>query len=274
MSRGLTEKRVPRASEYRTILSGDIELGYRVSGSGSPVILVHGLAEDGASWDEVAAILSEGHKVHALDFRGHGASQAGQGDGTLGQLADDLNRFIEAVTGPAVLVGFSLGGMIVLEAGLRRPDLASKVMAVGTSSKVGRAAAEFFAARIALLESDPSAFAVALADDTAGQLHHRKELTAGIAAARVKAVGQGAGYINAARAMLGVVQAPLTERLSGIKVPVHIIQGLQDQYCPLRAAEIMREAMPFATYGEIPDAGHLIAADQPELLAAEILKNI
>src|SRR5690606_14573784 len=42
MSRDLTEKRVPRASEYRTILSGDIELGYRVSGSGSPVILVHG----------------------------------------------------------------------------------------------------------------------------------------------------------------------------------------------------------------------------------------
>lgn len=253
------------------VLLGDIEVAYRKAGSGAPVVFVHGLAEDGSSWDGIFERLPVGVSAFAADLRGHGGTTLGQGDGTSAQLADDLAAFLEAVTGPAVCIGFSLGGVIVLEAALRRPDMLRKAIVVGTSSKVGRAAAAFFEERIGQLQSDPEGFRRALAADTEAQIVTERSRAAGISARRIAAVGDGAGYANAARAMIALAAAPLTERLRDIRVPVHIIQGAGDVFCPKKAADILREAMPQASYSEIPDAGHLIAVDQPDLLARDIV---
>ena len=261
------------AVETGTVRLGDIEVGYTRTGSGEPVVFIHGLAEDAGSWSEVTRRL-EGVRAHALDLRGHGRSSAGDGDGTVSQLAGDLLAYLEKVTGPAACVGFSLGGVIVLEAALQRPDLVRQAIVVGTSSKVGRAAAAFFEERVEQVRSDIEGFRQALAADTDAQLAHNRDDIAGIAVRRVAAVGEGAGYVNAARAMIAVASAPLTDRLRDIRTPVHIIQGEKDVFCPPKAAEILREAMPQAGYSEIPDAGHLIAVDQPDLLALEIAKAL
>lgn len=259
--------------ETGTVSLGDIEVAFRRTGSGEPVVFIHGLAEESGSWSEVTCRLP-GIRTHALDLRGHGHSSAGNGDGTLSQLAGDLLAYLDQVTGPAACVGFSLGGVIVLEAALQRPDLVRQAIVVGTSSKVGRAAAAFFEERVEQARSDIAGLRLALASDTDAQLARNRDAVASIAAQRVAAVGEGAGYVNAARAMIALASAPLTERLRDIRVPVHIIQGEKDVFCPLKAAEILREAMPQAGYSEIPDAGHLIAADQPDLLALEISKAL
>lgn len=259
----------PATAETGTVLLGDIEVAYARTGAGEPVVFIHGLAEDGGSWSEITRRLP-GVRAHALDLRGHGRSSAGNGEGTASQLAGDLLAYLEQVTGPAACVGFSLGGVIVLEAALQRPDLVRQAIVVGTSSKVGRAAAAFFEERVEQVRSDIEGFRQALAADTDAQLARNRDDVAGIAARRVAAVGEGAGYVNAARAMIALAAAPLTERLRGIRVPVHIIQGGKDVFCPVKAAQILREAMPQAGYSEIPDAGHLITVDQPDLLAAEI----
>ena len=153
---------------------------------------------------------------------------------------------------------------------MQRPDLVQGAIVIGTSSKVGRAAASFFEARIEQALTDPAGFRQALAEDTDAQVGRNRDDVAAIAARRIAAVGEGAGYVNAARAMVALAAAPLTERLRNIRVPVHIIQGENDAFCPLKAAEILREAMPDAGYAVIPDAGHLIALDQPDLLAVEL----
>ncbi|MGI6245400.1 MAG: alpha/beta fold hydrolase [Pseudochelatococcus sp.] len=259
-----------RASEKGTVSLGDISVAFARLGEGQPVIFVHGLAEDKESWSQVVARLPPGVRAHLLDLRGHGGSTVGQGNGTVSQLAGDLAAYLEKVTGPAVCVGFSLGGVVVLEAALQRPDLVRRAVVIGTSSKVGRAAAGFFEARIRQATSDIDGFRRALAEDTDAQVLRNRQELAAIAARRIAAVGDGAGYVNAARAMVGLAAAPMTERLRDIRVPVHIIQGENDAFCPLKAAEILREAMPDAGYAEIPDAGHLIAADQPDLLAGEL----
>lgn len=263
----------PDVVETGTVRLGDIDVGYIRTGSGDPVVFIHGLAEDAGSWSEVTSRLP-GIRAHALDLRGHGRSSAGEGDGTASQLAGDLLAYLEQVTGPAACVGFSLGGVVVLEAALQRPDLVRQVIVVGTSSKVGRAAATFFEERVEQARSDIAGLRQALAADTDAQLARNRDDVAGIAARRVAAVGEGAGYVNAARAMIALSSAPMTDRLRDIRVPVHIVQGEKDVFCPLKAAEILREAMPQASYSEIPDAGHLIAVDQPDLLAAAISKAL
>jgi len=253
---------------------GDIQIHFSCTGAGDPVVFIHGLAEDHTSWDAVIHRLKLGYTYYAVDLRGHGGTSVGQGNGTASQLAADLTGFLETCTGPAICVGFSLGGVVVLEAALQRPDLVKKVIAVGTSSKVGRAAAEFFGERINQIQTDLPAFRLALGLDTAAQVVSNNTAVDSVSARRVQAVGDGAGFINAAKAMVALSASPLTERLREIRVPVHIIQGVDDMFCPKKAADILRGAMPHATYAEIAQAGHLIAVDQPEQLALEISKAL
>lgn len=253
---------------------GDIQIHFRCTGEGDPVVFIHGLAEDHSSWEAVIEHLKLGYAYHALDLRGHGGTSIGQAHGTASQLAGDLIGFLETCTGPAICVGFSLGGVVVLEAALQRPDLVKKVIAVGTSSKVGRAAAEFFGERINQIQTDMPAFRLALGLDTAAQVVRNTTAVDSISECRVQAVGDGSGFINAAKALIALSLSPMTERLREIRVPVHIIQGMDDVFCPKKAADILREAMPHATYAEISHAGHLIAVDQPEQLALEIFRAL
>ena len=242
---------------------GDIVVNYRRRGSGPAVVLLHGLAEDHRSWDAVAAHL-DGFTTYAVDLRGHGQTSAGEGSGTLAQLSDDLTAFLNAVSGPAAVVGYSLGGTIGLHAATAADAPIRHLVVVATSSVVGGAAADFFAGRIVQLEAgDSAAFAEGLRGDTSLQIVSTADVDA-VAAGRVAAVGDGSGYINAARAMIGVRAEPLNPRLARIKAPLDIVGAADDVFCPRRAADIIAAAVPHGRYHEIADAGHLITVDQPE----------
>lgn len=254
---------------------GDIEVNYCRRGEGPPVVLLHGLAEDCKSWDRVADRL-DGFTVYAVDLRGHGATTAGSCEGTLEQLAGDLAAFQREVSGPGSVVGYSLGGAIGLWAATRPDSLIGRLVVVATSSVVGRAAADFFAGRIAQISSgDWAGFAQGLRSDTAQQVVSEADIDA-LAAARLAAVGTGDGYVNAARAMIGVRSSPLHPRLESVAIPVDVIGADRDMFCPRRASELIVEALPDARYHEIGDAGHLVSIDQPQRygeLIARVLKG-
>lgn len=255
-------------SEPRTIALGDIEVAYTEAGTGQPVVLVHGLAEDRTTWRVQQKELTDLH-TYAYDLRGHGDTSLGHGEATLAQLGDDLIGFLEKVTGPAAVVGFSLGGTIALWAAAERPDLVTRAVVLGTSSVVGRAAVGFYGDRIAQAQDTNSAeFQGALRDDTAAALTVAHDRLDDVLSARRRAVGNGLGYINAARAMAGLNEAPLTPRLADVTVPVDVVGATGDTFCPAKAAAIIIEALPDATYHEIPDAGHLMNIDNPDAVTA------
>ena len=247
---------------------GDLGVGYSERGNGPPVVMVHGLAEDRRSWALAQERLAYDYRTFAYDLRGHGETGAGAGDGTLDQLAGDLGRFLEALTGPAACLGYSLGGTIVLALAAARPDLVEHAVVSGTSSVVGRAAAEFFEDRIGLLRNDRAAFEAALREDTAAQIVTLGKDLDAITARRLEAVGDGRGYINAARAMQGLNEEPLNASLGRIRCPVDVIGGDADRFCPRRAADIMLAELADGAYHEIADCGHLMTVDQPEAYAS------
>lgn len=91
------------------------------SGSGMPVILVHGITEDRTFWAPVTERLETSHQVIALDLRGHGLS--GLADAyNLAELAGDV---VAVATAAGVelphLVGHSLGGTVVSVLGASFP---------------------------------------------------------------------------------------------------------------------------------------------------------
>ncbi|WP_428119393.1 alpha/beta fold hydrolase [Candidatus Poriferisodalis sp.] len=246
-----------------TVKLGDIMVNYRRRGSGPPVVLLHGLAEDHCSWDAVVGYLGA-FTTYAVDLRGHGRTTPGQGAGTLSQLSEDLAAFLRDVTGPAAVVGYSLGGTIGLKAATDEETLVRHLVVVATSSVVGGSAAEFFGGRIAQLEAeDWGGFASGLRDDTSKQLVTAADLD-GVAALRLAAVGDGRGYINAARAMIEIRSEPLNPLLGQIEVPTDVVGADGDVFCPRRGSDIIIEAVDNSQYHEVAGAGHLLSVDQPD----------
>jgi len=89
-------------------------LAYDVTGSGRPLVLVHGITESSASWAPLVAALAEDHAVVLVDLRGHGASEH-RAPYDLGTMAADLRRVAEdsGAGDEALVVGHSLGGAVV-----------------------------------------------------------------------------------------------------------------------------------------------------------------
>ena len=255
----------------------DIVVNYRRRGSGPPVVLLHGLAEDHRSWDPVIAHLGS-FTTYAVDLRGHGGTAVGEPAGTLSQLGNDLVAFLGAVSGPAAVVGYSLGGTIGLKAAVDEPALIKHLVVVATSSVVGTAAAEFFAGRIAQLEAgDRAGFEAGLRGDTKMQIVSEADLGA-LTSRRMDAVGEGRGdgYINAARAMIQIRSEPLNPLLSQIEAPVDIVGAEHDVFCPRRASDIIAETVHNSRYHEVAGAGHLLSVDQPQAygeLLARLLRE-
>ena len=241
----------------------DIEVAYSVQGEGTPVVLIHGLAEGKESWSGIQERLSE-FKTFSYDLRGHGESTLGKGEGTLEQLGGDLITFLEKVSGPAQCVGYSLGGTIVIWAAAKRPNLFSAAVVTGTSTVVGQQAVEFFEERIRIIEEDFSDFAKTLRKDTALQIVNSGVDLEALVANRLEAVGNGDGYVNAARAMMRLHEIPLTPLLTKIQSPVSVIGGEKDIFCPRKAADIMLSKLSNGTFYEVANAGHLMSIDQPE----------
>jgi pimeloyl-ACP methyl ester carboxylesterase len=94
--------------------------------------LVHGLASNARLWDGVAPRLAAaGHPVAAVDLRGHGRSDKPDGGYDFATISEDLRALIAALGFERpVLVGQSWGAGVVLDFGVRHPDLTRGIVLV------------------------------------------------------------------------------------------------------------------------------------------------
>ena len=89
------------------------------TGSGPPLVMVHGAWADGRHWSRLADELAGGFRVVRYDRRGHGRS--GGRHVTIDDDVKDLLELLAALDTPADVVGGSLGGTIALRAALASP---------------------------------------------------------------------------------------------------------------------------------------------------------
>jgi pimeloyl-ACP methyl ester carboxylesterase len=242
---------------------------YARSGVGRPLVLVHGLGQDHQIWADVQNRLLD-YTTFAYDLRGHGGTPLGEADGTIRQLAEDLVTLLEVV-GPAVCIGFSLGGAIALRAAAEHPDLVDGVVAIATSSIVGRSAEAALLDRIDLVNGgDRGRIRTMLRDDTRSQLVRRDADVDQIAELRLVALGDPRGYVNGARAVCSMRIDSLHDLLPRIAVPVLVVSGEHDTWCPRRAADLMLENLSQGSYAEIRGVGHLVTDEAPDTLVDQI----
>jgi pimeloyl-ACP methyl ester carboxylesterase len=94
-----------------TIVDG-VEIAYDVTGSGPPLVLVHGITECRRAWDPLVADLATDHTVVAIDVRGHGESGLAPSYDSLA-MAGDVAAVVASLALPEPLVvGHSMGGIV------------------------------------------------------------------------------------------------------------------------------------------------------------------
>lgn len=112
----------------------DIQLFYTKTGSGPPLLLLHGNGEDGTYFVHQIAEFSRNFTVYAIDTRGHGKSPRGTAPFTISQFADDLLSFMDQQElSQANILGFSDGGNIALTFALRHPGRVDRLILNGAN---------------------------------------------------------------------------------------------------------------------------------------------
>jgi pimeloyl-ACP methyl ester carboxylesterase len=114
-----------------------VELAWGDWGDGAPFLLCHGFSGSAHDFDLHVEPLAADRRVVTIDHRGHGRSTSTgrSADYSISRIAADVIAFAdEVIGGPVDLLGHSMGGRVVLEVVLSRPDLVRSLVLMDTSA--------------------------------------------------------------------------------------------------------------------------------------------
>jgi len=237
------------------------------SGSGPPVLLLHGWLGDRADMLPLAAELAAGHYVIAMDLRGHGASdgpgactgpaasQAAPGSFTLDDFADDAAAVIAALrAAPVLAAGHSMGGAVALALAARCPRLVSGVVLVDSPWAVTPPGPELVA-RAAPLRDSEEEYAT-----------RRDRLRSARAALLPGPLGPAAAWPVAAQSYESLMSWDGPAAVRGCPCPVHAV--FADGGWQAVAPDLPR--FPALRVTRVPGTGHWVQVERPAVVAAVI----
>ena len=255
------------------VLPDGAAMSYAEAGAGTPIVLVHGWAANGAFFRDLSAELEKTHRVYTLTLRGHPGSDAGNAPLTIETLADDLARFFEALDlRGAYALGWSMGAMALWAAapriiarlsGLIVEDMGPRLIndenwAHGISSGYG---ASDVANTVSEIEADwpsyvarfaPRMFAASMRDAC-------PELEAWAAGEMAKADAHAmASYWRS------MASQDFRAALARIATPMLVIHGGDSQVYDDGATAFIARTAPNAKRVVIPGAGHVPHLEAPD----------
>jgi len=119
---------VPEGEHMETITSKDgTMIAYQRSGTGPPLVLVHGTTADHTRWAPVLPAFEQYFTVYAVDRRGRG----GSGDArqyAIEREFEDIVALVNSIEEPVFLLGHSYGALCSLEVARRTTHLRKLVL--------------------------------------------------------------------------------------------------------------------------------------------------
>jgi len=267
----------PSINIEETVLHGH-PVRYRTVGEGPPLVLIHGIAGSGQTWEDVMVPLAKGgHTVIAPDLLGHGESAKPRGDYSLGAYASGVRDLLSLLGHDrATIVGHSLGGGIAMIFAYQFPERTERLVLVD-SGGLGKEVS--FAIRAAslpgaeyvlpLLASTPILSAGSAIAGALGKIG----LKAGPDMEEVGRSFASLGDLRTRAAFIHTVRAvidPDGQRVSArdrlylsAGVPTLIVWGDRDPIIPCRHGREAHELMPGSRFEVFEGAGHFPHRDDP-----------
>lgn len=242
----------------KSLVLDKASLYYRDTGSGIPVLLIHGFAEDGAVWNEVAGRLASDCRLLVPDLPGSGRSELSEETVSMESLAGTLKQLLDKEgIERCVFIGHSMGGYISLAFAEQYPErmaalgfFHSTAYADTGEKKLNRKKSiEFIQQHGAapyIRQSTPNLFAAGTREKRPALVEDMVRRYSDFAPASLIA------YLGA------MMQRP--ERLSVLERfegPVLFIIGEKDQVVPLDQALRQAHLPPIAEVRLLPEAGHM-----------------
>jgi pimeloyl-ACP methyl ester carboxylesterase len=111
-----------------------VDIAYTETGSGEPLVLLHGFGDCGSVWQGVLPALSSRYRVISMELRGHGRSGEFAGPFLFEDSAGDLLALLDHLGLSKVkAMGISAGGMTLLHAAVREPERIDAMVLIGAA---------------------------------------------------------------------------------------------------------------------------------------------
>ena len=264
----------PRSCFVRTSDKLDLHL-LDWGGNGPPVLLLHGGSLAARTWDYLALLLRGGHRLIALDLRGHGDS-GWSGDYSVERFALDGLEALEAMgVSRYHLVGMSLGGLIAAEIALADADrvrsLALVDVAPGARLEATVRMRSFFATA-AEMPSVDTAVELAMKASPNSNPERLRYRMAFLLRKNSRGLMQWKRDERRMAHLKAYVERidNLAQRVGGFERPVLLLRGARSPALSSESAEAFAGKCQRGRWREIADAGHNIQEDNPVVLAAAL----
>ena len=264
------------AIEAKTTIVHGREVSYTEASSGPVLLLIHGMAGDAGHWEPVREMLGRDHTVIAPDLPGHGNSEPGGGDYSLGSLAAGLRDLLLSLGHErATLVGHSLGGGIAMQFTYQFPEMVERLVLVasgglgtevspvlraaalpgadlfiGATAGIGGAAGSILGRGLGMLGLQPN-------NDLAEVAHGYASLADG---------ERRRAFLATLRAVVGTdgQRVAAKDRLYlASELPLLILWGEEDSIIPVGHGRDAHESMPNSDLVIFEGVGHLPQIEAP-----------
>jgi haloalkane dehalogenase len=266
---------------YETFEQHDVQIGswrvhYVDTGTGPPVVMVHGSPVSSFAFRQQIAALSPRFRVVVPDLLGFGLSEGPEEGASFQQQADMLCMLLDHLSlGPYRLIGHDWGGPIGLGCAAKRPERVDQLVLINTTILADfkpprywkpftvRGVGELLLVRINVFSRGLPFLMRSARSPEVRQIYSQPLKTRGLRRT-VLALERLEGYDD----LMKQVEAALP-RLS--QIPTLIIWGQPDVYFRPHELQCLKDVFPAAVVREIPDGGHFPQEDAPEAVTAALL---
>jgi len=261
------KKALPKTDRFVTVYGAKIH--YVEAGSGAPVILIHGLADNSAIWDSVIPALAVRFRVIVVDQIGFGRSDKLLLNYRVSTLVDFLDGLMsELKIQRASLVGNSLGGWVAAAFALAHPERVERLVLSDAAGYAGLAKTmdprALHALRLASREDirylGPLTF-------------HDKRFYEDIDLAFKERVTAGDSY-TVAQLLDAMIRGDdvLDNRLQAINQATLVLWGRDDKLIPLSFGERFHQEIAGSQLRVIDHCGHMPQVECPKEFATAMLQ--
>ena len=244
---------------------GDSRLEVWDTGSGSPLLFIHGVATSGELWAGDLAQLETDFRLIVYNRRGYGASSSSPLNWE-SHAADTVGLIETLNAAPVTLIGYSGGAIVAVYVALNRPDLVSRLVLLDPAFNLSRCLTPGLVRTLAALrmrrwlQGDRAAaerwLRYVSSYSTGGCAFERASVDR-----REKLLANSAGIFSDLASRGGTIDESL---LGNVSMPVTIIDAALSPTFLRRSSQRLKRMLPQARQVTIQNSGHWIALDARE----------